>query len=309
MASILPDFLTKHDPNQSGKDNNNPEKTETVEKEENEQEEEEVEPAYDLSNYNKVRFNEVITIDTEDETNFATITIETIANDITFDVRIAGYTSRFGELDVEYISGGGYAINLYHPLPDSDEYFVRRLYYYANENGVGSEQHRENMSKPTETVWSRSSDFGSSIQTEFQSTYLTVYDWRQNMLTHNKPTPKDEEVIIRYEDSLRAGGNGRGKIDNRFNVSDLLSIVGDSYTVQFISIDMDTSSYILHSKTEGGETYHIYAPIDKKLTIEDCEIFEAPKDSDPFEISDVIWTREPEDTWAIEGFDIKEKSN
>lgn len=277
------------------------ETTEEVE----EEEEESIEPAYDLSRDNDVKFDETITIDTEDEGDSATITVETIADSITFEVRIAGFTSRFGELDVKYITGGGYAINLYHSLPDSDEYFVRRLYYYADEDGVGGEQQRDSMSEPMNILWERSSDFGETIQEKFESTYLTVYDWRENMLTHNKPTPQDGEVVVQYKDSLRAGG-GRKDVDNVFNATNANGVVGNTHTVQFISVDPNSGSYVLHSEAEDGTTYLIYAPLDKQATLGDCEIEEVSELLNPFDVSNVIWTREPEDTWAISGFEREE---
>jgi hypothetical protein len=267
-----------------------------------EDEEDVVEPAYDLTRDNDVKFDETITVDTEDEGDFATITVETIGDSITFDVRISGYTSRFGELDVKYMTGGGYAINLYHSRPDDEGYFVRRLYYYADEGGVGGEQHRDSMSEPSNIMWKRESDFGETLEYQNQSTYITVYDWRENMLTSGKPTPQDGEVVVRYKDSLRAGG-GRKKVDNVFNATNASGVVGGSYTVRFISIDTDTSSYVLHSEDKQGDTYLITSPLDKSSSLANCDMEEVDELESPFEVSNVIWTRDPEQTWAIEGMD------
>lgn len=276
------------------------EEPEEIEEEE-EAEEEVVEPAYDLTRDNKVKFEETLTIDAEDEGDFATITVETIADSITFDVRIAGYTSRFGDVDVEYITGGGYAINLYHPKPDEDEYFVRRLYYYGDENGIGGEQHRDNSSEPMNTVWERDSDFGTTVEKQFSSTYLTIYDWRENMLTSGKPNPKDGEVVVRYKDSLRAGG-GREEVDNVFNAIEANGVIDGTYTVQFISVDAHTGSYVLHSEREDEQNCLIYVPLDEISSFGNCDLKEIDELENPFDVSNVIWTRDPEQTWAIEGF-------
>lgn len=281
---------------------------ETVEDKEDEDEEEELEPAYNLSRDNKVRFDEVITIDTEEKSEFATITIETIAESITFDVRISGYTSRFGDLDVEYISGGGYAVNLYHKRQDEEGHFVRRLYYYADENGVGSEQHRDNSSEPMNFVWERESDFGSVVEETFQSTYLTVYDWRESMITTGKPTPDEGEVVVRYKDSLRSGG-GRKEVDNVFNAVDANGVIGDTYSVQFVSVDVHTGSYVLHSETDEGESHLIYVPLNKQASLDNCSLKEVEDLDSPFDVNNVIWTRDPEETWAIEGFTYGEEDD
>lgn len=272
-----------------------------------EEPDEKTKPAYDFSRDNTVRFSDSVTIDTEDEGEFATITVETIADSITFDVRIAGYTSRFGELDVDYISVGGYALNLYHSRPDIEEYFVRRLYYYGDENGIGGEQHRESSSEPNNYVWERESDFGSTIQSEFNSTHITVYDWRENMFTSKKPTPDDGEVVVQYKDSLRSGGN-RNAINNVFNATEAQGVVGDRYTVHFISVDPNTGSYVLHS-TAGEKSCHISTPLDANSSLSNCEIEEVDELDSPLNSSDVIWTRDPEQTWAIKGFDPTEADN
>lgn len=282
-------------------DQENSTESETVEPEPDETEEETTEPAYDLTRDNKVRFDETLTINTEDESDFATITVETLSGSVTFEVRIAGYTSRFGELDVEYISGGGYAINLYHPRPDEDSYFVRRLYYYEDEGGIGGEQHQDSASEPMNTVWEREEDFGTTVETQFESTYLTVYDWRENMLTSGKPTPSEGEVVVRYNDSLRAGG-GRKEVDNVFNATEAKGVVGDTYTVQFISVDAHTGSYVFHSEA-GDKSCLIYSPLNEVSSLGNCDMKEVDELANPFDVSNVLWTREPEQTWAIEGFD------
>jgi hypothetical protein len=264
-------------------------------------------PAYDLSRDNTVRFSDSVTIDTEDESEFATITVETLADSITFDVRIAGYTSRFGELDVDYISVGGYALNLYHSRPDIEEYFVRRLYYYGDEDGIGGEQQRESSSEPNNYVWNRTADFGSTTQSEFNSTHITVYDWRENMFTSKKPTPDDGEVVVQYKDSLRAGGN-RNEVNNVFNATDAQGVVGNRYTVHFISVDPNTGSYVLHS-TAGENSCQISTPLNTTSSLSNCEIEEVEELDSPFNVSNVIWTRDPEQTWAIKGFDPTEADN
>lgn len=265
-----------------------------------EPEEDTVKPAYDLTRDNTIKFTETITINSDTDSDFATVTIETISDTISFEVRVTGYTSRFNELDVEYITGGGYAINLYHPKEDG--YFVRRLYYYGDEDGIGNEQQQERSVEPSNIVWDRKEDMGEPVTKEFTSTYITVYDWRENMLTSGKPTPNDGEVVVRFEDSLRAGG-GRKKVDNVFNVTNVQGLIDDIDTVEFISIDVQNGSYVLHSTRDSAEPCLVSVPLNETASLGNCKMEPVKSLDSPFNVSNVIWTRDPEKTWSIKGFD------
>jgi len=116
-----------------------------------------------------------------------------------------------------------------------------------------------------------------------------------------KPTPNEGEVVVQYKDSLRAGGN-RNEVNNVFNATDAQGVVGDRYTVQFISVDPNTGSYVLHS-TAGETSYLISTPLDETSSLGNCEIVEVEEIDSPVNVSNVIWTRDPDQTWAIKGFE------
>lgn len=262
------------------------------------EEEDTVEPAYDLTRDQRFNFEETATINTEEESDFATITITTPADSIKFDVRINGYTSLHGELDVEYISIGGYAVMLYHPIPESDKYFARRLYYYGDENGIGSEQHREDTSEPTEIDWSRE-DYGSLVTTENSSTYISVYDWRENMITTGKPTPNEGQVVLRYKDSFRTGGN-RSEVDTVIDVDPLDSGFAPTLDIEYIAVE--GGSYALYG-VGISEQYKILVPMDEKTILpDDTQWVELEELPDIENVDDVIWAKNPEDTWYVKGF-------
>jgi len=143
---------------------------------------------------------------------------------------------------------------------------------------------------------------GETVTKEFTSTYITVYDWRENMLTTGKPTPNDGEVVVRFEDSLRAGG-GRKKGDNVFNVTNVQGLIDDIDTVEFISIDVQNGSYVLHSTRDSEEPCLVSVPLNETASLGNCTMEPVKSLDSPFTVSNVIWTRDPEKTWSIKGFD------
>lgn len=266
--------------------------------ENSEEEEDMVEPAYDMTRDQRFRFEETATIDTESESDFATITIDTLADTLTFDVRINGFTSRHGTLDAEYITVGGYAVMLYHPIPDSDEFFTRRLYYYADEGGVGGEQHRESDIMPTSPEWSREEDYGSIKEVEGSDSHLEVYDWRENMLTTGKPTPSNGQVVLRYQDSLRSGGS-RNQVDNVIDVDPLTAFVGPTLEIEYISIE--DGEYALYG-VGCDARYKVTVPMNKEAVPGDTEWLELDTLPSIETVDQVIWAKEPEDTWEVIGY-------
>lgn len=254
-----------------------------------------VKPAYDMTRERSFSFPETITILSEDGEQ-ADVRVETPTADVAFTVRLSGYTSRFGELDVEYITVGGYAINLYHTRPDSDEYFVRRLYYYEDEDGIGGEQHSDSRDEPHSPDWSRD-NIGEAVVVTDTDAHLRVYDWRENMLTHDKPTPAEGEVVFRYQDSPNAGGN-RQRTNIVLTVSDLQFASGERVDVDFIEFDSDAGDFVLYAGSGDewlvGRVSASSPPSAGNITWETEHEYHRPS-----QMENLVWVRDPAHTWMI----------
>lgn len=260
--------------------------------------EESIPPAYSFKYERNYSFPEEITITTQDGDAYATITVTTPKTELEFDARISEYTSRFGELDVEMISVGGFAINLYHPKPEG-EYFVRRLYYYEDDEGIGGEQHQNRSNRPNNPAWVRSTDMGSEVTAELDS-HLRVYDWRENMLTTGKPTPSEGEVVLRFRDSLNAGGSN-DRIDQVLTVDEVQSPVSKCVDVSFICVDDDNGEYVLYAPVTNTEWYIIRVPISR--SVDESEVsWEHITDTHhrPSKKENLVWVRNPAHTWFTE---------
>lgn len=251
--------------------------------------------AYSFKREAKFSLPETVTIETTTDSSHATITVDTPKSTESFEVRIEGYTSRFGELDVEFISVGGYAVNLYHPK-ENGQYFVRRLYYYDGE-GVSSEQHREDTSEPMNYDWNRKKHLGESV-TASQDAHLRVYDWRQNMATHNKPHPYDGEVVLRFQDSLNSGG-GNKRIDQVLTVNDIQSPVSSAVDVQFICLDVECGEYVLYAPQRLTGWCVLRVPIGESVDSSSVSWEHTERQQHPSEKDRLVWVRDPEHTWFV----------
>lgn len=254
-----------------------------------------IKPAYDMTREQSFSFPETVTIYSESGDE-GRVQIETPTVDMEFTVRLSGYTSRFGELDVTYITVGGFALDLYHALPNSEGYFVRRLYYYDDESGIGGEQHSDNRDAPHNPDWSRN-DIGKSVTITNTDAHLRVYDWRENMLTHDKPTPDEGEVVFRYQDSPNSGGN-RDRTNIVLTVSDLQFASGDSIDVEFIEFDSDAGELVLYAGC-GSEWVVGRVSASKQPSVGEIEWTTESEYHRPSQLDSLVWVRDPADTWHI----------
>lgn len=250
-------------------------------------------PAYNRQRDQSFTFEEQVTITSSSDDEFVTVTIETIRDSISFSVRIENYTSRFGTLDVEYITVGAYSVNLYHPKPDSDKYFVRKLFYYGDTGGIDGENTWEDASEPHNPVWSCEDD-KSCVETTNSSTHVTVYDWRQNMMTHGKPTPDTGEIVLQYKSSLEAGGN-RSDIEMVLQ-SEITTVTGIELLLEVLTID--DASFVGYGRDENDDWWRVTVPISPS-DVTDSVTLEQTENPRIHTLQSIIWTRYDADSWAI----------
>lgn len=250
-------------------------------------------PAYNRERDQSFTFEEQVTITSESDAEFATVTIETIREAISFPVRITEYTTRFGTLDVEFITVGGYSVNLYHPKPESDTYFVRKLFYYGDTAGVDSEGTWEDASEPHNPIWSRE-DMGSCVETTNDSTHLTVYDWRQNMMTHGKPTPQMGEIVLQYKSSLEAGGN-RQAIELVLQ-SEITTVTGVELLLEVLTVG--DAEFIGYGRDTSDNWWRVTVPISSS-DVTDRVTVERTENPRIHDLQSIVWTRYNRDSWAI----------
>lgn len=250
-------------------------------------------PRYDITRERTFYMKEYTTITHETGEDFVTIEVDTPATTIDFKARINGYTSRFGELDVQYISVSGHSVSLHHEK-DNGNWYVRNLFYYGDVEGVGGESTFEDQSSgPCNPVWSREENLGETITVQETKSLLEVYDWREQMLTHNQPTPHESEIVIRYKDSTSSGG-GRSGVYSVVN-GDMVPIVG-TVSTQFIAVDVEDAKIDMYAKSEDGPQL-IRLPLGIEVENGDAEwqeIEEIPRVS---QVDNVIWVRDPDKTW------------
>lgn len=257
-------------------------------------------PAYDMTREINFSFDETATITHSEGDNFVEVQIETPTTTIEFEARIDGYTALFGEVDAEYISVGSYALNVYYPRPEEDmDYFVRRLYYYEDEDGIGGEQHREDSSAPHNPVWKRSEHLGSTVSVEQTESHLRVYDWREQMLTHDKPTPKDGEVVLRYQDSPNSGGN-RSRDDIVLSVNQIRTPVSEAFDIDYISVDTETGELELYGQQAADDWYVATVPIAEDTELADVSWDRRTEYIRPSQIENLVWVRNPAATWVVD---------
>lgn len=255
--------------------------------------------AYDFSHDRTFKFNEEVVF-SEINDDFVSVTVETVANSVTFDVRVNGYTGRFVKdtIDAEYMSIGSYAVNVYYPIPD-DEYLVRRLFYYEDKDGIGSEKQYTVSGKTNTYDWNREEHGSTRHSIQQQKTRITIYDWREKMPTHNKPTPNDNEVVLRYSDSTTQGGN-RSEVDNRIRSRNIQLVSGDAATAVFIRVNKEERCFEMYAV--GESAYRISLPIGREVTPSSVVWETIDSCPSPFDVSNVIWVENKCDTWATSGY-------
>lgn len=252
-----------------------------------------VPPAYNRQRDQSFTFDETVTIETEENADFATITVETFHQTISFEVRITNYTTRFGTLDVSHMTIGAYSLDLYHSKPETDTYFVRKLFYYGDVDGIDGERTRDDASTPYSPVWSRD-DMGSRVVVTNDSTHLRVYDWRQNMLTHGKPTPESGEIVLQYQSSLEAGGN-RKEIEMVLQ-SEFTTVTGDHITLDLLTIT--DAGYVGYGSNQNGDWWRVTIPISSERVTDKVSIEPTTKPHTRT-LETLVWTRHNADSWAI----------
>lgn len=250
--------------------------------------------AYPRDEKRKFRFNGRATIYKRDE-EFVEIKIETLSDTIRFPVRISGYTSRFGKIDAEYISVGGFSVNVYYNIDDSeDDYFLRKLFYYSDVGGVDGE-HTGTTSVQPNPDWSRSDNLDGTITVTKQNSRIEVYDWRYNGITTGKPTSKGSRVVFHYSDSLWSGG-GREGFYHTFNAKTTL-LNDEDVTAQYATVsETGVLKMCYESACEySSDSYVAYTEVDSNngWCVEKEDI------STVDDASNVVWVNSKEDTWKV----------
>ena len=274
---------------------------------------------YDREHEIQFNFTEQVSIRTTEDDDFATFTIDTIFDDVDLSIRINNYTTRFGTLDATFITVSGLAIVVYYEREDSDQYFARRVFF--SEGGVSSERIIDSINEPYEPDWTRD-DIGEEIITGLSKSHIEVYDWHQNMITSNIPTPQEGEVVVMYTDSTQ-GTSRQEHSSLKLQTDDLpyrvtetlhtqpvaedISITPSDYTthqeitVNFIRFDTDTLNLHLFGLSE-DYCWEGRIPITtttSQVCQEDIDwecVDSLPRPSD---IDDLVWVRDAAHTWSV----------
>lgn len=249
--------------------------------------------AYDRTRDQSFSFNEEVIIDSALDDEIATVTIRTPVDEITFEVRIEGYTSRFGTLDVEAMTLNAYSLDLYHAKPDSDNYFVRKMFYYGDVEGLGGENEWDDASEPYTPIWT-SDQRGATVTTTVENTRLTVYDWRQQMMTHNKPTPSENEIVFQYESSLESGGN-RQAIEMVLD-STMELVTGQKITLDFVAVEPPRLAG--YGQDDNGAWWRVSVPISSAVHPDDIGFTKVEKPL-PSQFEALVWTRDNTASWSV----------